>query len=135
MGRQGKDDFDNLQARIERIESHMVELSALFPMLRRLEQLLPNLDRLGPRLELIDELGPRLPVVDALGSLIEPLKDLCGHTSVLDSVGEVVNRFFTENHVVSESVRVDVETISALAAQVELFNRQLLDQLEKALRS
>jgi hypothetical protein len=135
MGRQEKADFDVLKTRIERVESLMVELSTLFPTLRRLEQLLPNLDRLGPRLELIDELGPRLSVVDDLGSLNEPLKNLCAHISVLDNVGEVVDRFLTENHGVSESVRVDVETISALAAQVELFNRQLLEQLHKALES
>ncbi len=125
MRRQVRAEFDGLRERIEHIESVVVEIGTLIPALRRLELLLPN----------IDQLGPRLAVVDELGVLVEPLKSLCAQISVLDSVGGIVNRFLTENHEVSESVRVDVETISALTAQVELFNRQLLEQLHKALES
>jgi hypothetical protein len=125
MRRQVRTEFDELRSRVEHVESVVVEIGKLIPALRRLELLLPN----------IDQLGPRLAVIDELGVMVEPLKSLCAQVSVLESIGGIVNRFLTENHVVSESVRVDVETISALAAQVELFNRQLLEQLQKALES
>lgn len=120
------------------------EMSAIFPGLAELARLSGNLDRLGPRLDLIDQLGPRLEILDQLGprlavldnlaTLVEPLKTLAAEIRVLDQLGELLRRFADENHVVSESVRVDVETISALAVQVELFNRQLLEQLQEALK-
>ena len=143
MGRRQKAKVHDVQVRLEHVESVLTEIGSMFHILRGLERLLPNIDRLGPRLDLIDELGPRLniidelgprmKVIDDLGNLTVPLRILCNQISVLESVGHVVNRFLTESHVVSETVRVDVETISALAAQIELFNRQLLEQLQKVI--
>lgn len=120
------------------------QLNSILPGLTQLAHASGNLDRLGPRLDLIDQIGPRLEVIDRigphlhtldlLGVLIEPLRSLTARIGVLDQLGELLRRFADENHVVSEAVRVDVETISALAVQVELFNRQLLEQLQEALK-
>lgn len=113
--------------------SGIAEMCRLSINLDRLGPRLDLIDRIGPRLEIIDQLGPRLELLDALGTLIEPLKSLAMRAAVLDQFGEVLTKFNDDNHLVSESVRVDVETISALAAQVELFNRQLLSQLSRAI--
>lgn len=133
MGRINKATAEEIEHRLSTMETILAEIQAIVPTIARLGELLPNLDRIGPRLDLIDEFGPRMQVIDEIGALTEPLKRLCGQASILDSVGEVMNRFLTDNHSVSESVRVDVETISALAAQVELFNRQILEQLHAAM--
>ncbi len=131
--------IDRLGPRLDLIDElgpRLNIIDELGPRLNIIDELGPRLniiDELGPRLNIIDELGPRMKVIDDLGNLTVPLRILCNQISVLESVGHVVNRFLTESHVVSETVRVDVETISALAAQIELFNRQLLEQLQKVI--
>jgi len=81
-----------------------------------------NLDRLGPRLELIDQLGELLPRLHELANMV----------GVMNDVGAVLRRFLDANHEVSETVRVDVETISAIGLQIERSLAEVLAELRKS---
>lgn len=104
-------EIEELRAKVQRVESVSMRLEAVLPDLEDLLRLRVNLDRLGPRLELIDQIGPRL--------------------AELDKVSSVLNRFLDANHEVSETVRVDVETISALGLQIEKSLAEVLTELRK----
>jgi len=122
---------EELQEKVARIESVSMRLEALLPDLEDLLRLRVNLDRLGPRLELIDQIGPRLVELDKVVTLLPKLHELANMVGVINDVGAVLRRFLDANHEVSETVRVDVETISALGLQIDKSLTEVLVELRK----
>jgi hypothetical protein len=112
---------EELQEKVARIESVSMRLEAVLPDLEDLLRLRVNLDRLGPRLDLIDEIGNLLPRLHELANMV----------GVMNDVGAVLRRFLDANHEVSETVRVDVETISALGLQIDKSLTEVLVELRK----
>jgi len=112
---------EELQEKVARIESVSMRLEAVLPDLEDLLRLRVNLDRLGPRLDLIDEIGNLLPRLHELANMV----------GVMNDVGAVLGRFLDANHEVSETVRVDVETISALGLQIDKSLTEVLVELRK----
>jgi len=112
---------EELQEKVARIESVSMRLEAVLPDLEDLLRLRVNLDRLGPRLDLIDEIGNLLPRLHELANMV----------GVMNDVGAVLRRFLDANHEVSETVRVDVETISALGLQIDKSLTEALAELRK----
>jgi len=122
---------EELQEKVARIESVSMRLEAVLPDLEDLLRLRVNLDRLGPRLELIDQIGPRLVELDKVVTLLPKLHELANMVGVMNDVGAVLRRFLDANHEVSETVRVDVETISALGLQIDKSLTEVLVELRK----
>jgi len=122
---------EELQEKVARIESMSMRLEAVLPDLEDLLRLRVNLDRLGPRLELIDQIGPRLVELDKVVTLLPKLHELANMVGVMNDVGAVLRRFLDANHEVSETVRVDVETISALGLQIDKSLTEVLVELRK----
>ncbi|MBM4074532.1 MAG: hypothetical protein FJ267_02660 [Planctomycetes bacterium] len=122
---------EELQEKVARIESVSMRLEAVLPDLEDLLRLRVNLDRLGPRLELIDQIGPRLVELDKVVTLLPKLHELANMVGVMNDVGAVLRRFLDANHEVSETVRVDVETISALGLQIDKSLTEALAELRK----
>ena len=112
---------EELQEKVARIESVSMRLEAVLPDLEDLLRLRVNLDRLGPRLDLIDEIGNLLPRLHELANMV----------GVMNDVGAVLRRFLDANHEVSETVRVDVETISALGLRIDKSLTEVLVELRK----
>ena len=115
-------EIEELQQQIERVAGVSERVEVLLPGLEELVRFRMNLDRLGPRLDLIDQLGVLLP----------RLYDLANMVGVMNDVGAVLRRFLDANHEVSETVRVDVETISALGLQIEKSLAEVLAELRKS---
>jgi hypothetical protein len=88
------------------------------------------LEEVKPRLQILDELGPRLQILDELGVLLPLLRDLVSLLPSLQKLEVLLNIFGDSNHAVSETVRVDVETISALALQMARLTSAMTDELE-----
>lgn len=122
---------EELQEKVARIESVSMRLEAVLPDLEDLLRLRVNLDRLGPRLELIDQIGPRLVELDKVVTLLPKLHELANMVGVMNDVGAVLRRFLDANHEISETVRVDVETISALGLQIDKSLTEVLAELRK----
>ena len=121
-----KNDLDVLQHRsmiLEEVKPRLQILDDLGPRLQ-------ILDDLGPRLQILDELGPRLQILDELGVLLPLLRDLVSLLPSLQKLEVLLNIFGDSNHAVSETVRVDVETISALALQMARLTSAMTDELE-----
>jgi hypothetical protein len=131
-----KNDLDVLQHRsmiLEEVKPRLQILDDLGPRLQILDDLGPRLqilDELGPRLQILDELGPRLQILDELGVLLPLLRDLVSLLPSLQKLEVLLNIFGDSNHAVSETVRVDVETISALALQMARLTSAMTDELE-----
>ena len=89
------------------------------------------LEEIKPRLQILDELGPRLQILDELGILLPLLRDLVSLLPGLQKLEVLLNIFGDSNHAVSETVRVDVETISALALQMARLTSAMTDELEE----
>ncbi len=115
-------EIDDLNQKVDRVAVVSERLEVLLPGLEELVHLRINLDRLGPRLDLIDQLGALLPRLHELANMV----------GVMDDVGAVLRRFLDANHEVSETVRVDVETISALGLQIEKSLAEVLAELRKS---
>jgi hypothetical protein len=132
-----KDNLDALQHRsivLEEVRPRLQILVELGPRLQILDELGPRLqilDELGPRLQILDELGPRLQILDELGVLLPLLRDLVALLPSLQKLEVLLNAFGDTNHNVSETVRVDVETISALALQMARLTSAMTDELEE----
>lgn len=124
--------IEELSQQVARIAGISERVEALLPALEELVHLRVNLDRLGPSIDLINQLGPRLEVIDQLGPLLPRLHEVANMVGVLNDVGAVLRRFLDANHEVSETVRVDVETISALGLQIEKSLAEVLGELRKS---
>lgn len=127
-----------LVARSKSSQSTLDELQVSLPEIRELCALRANLDHLGPRLALLDQIGPRLVILDQIGPRTELIEELVPRINMIDSLGaridaleyavrsirdleaisqtaaSVIQRFLDSNHTISEDVRLDVDTISAL---------------------
>ena len=125
-------EIEDMLEKLGRISLVSERLESLLPGLEDLLRLRVNIDRLGPRLELIDEIGPRLVELDKVVTLLPRLHDLANMVGVMNDVGAVLRRFLDANHEVSETVRVDVETISALGLQIEKSLAEVLAELRKS---
>lgn len=115
-------EIEDLNHKIDRVARVSERIEDLLPDLEELVRFRMNLDRLGPRLDLIDQLGVLLPRLYELANMV----------GVMNDVGAVLRRFLDANHEVSETVRVDVETISALGLQIEKSLAEVLAELRKS---
>lgn len=115
-------EIEDLNHKIDRVARVSERIEVLLPDLEELVRFRMNLDRLGPRLDLIDQLGVLLPRLYELANMV----------GVMNDVGAVLRRFLDANHEVSETVRVDVETISALGLQIEKSLAEVLAELRKS---
>ena len=115
-------EIEDLNQKIDRVARVSERIEVLLPDLEELVRFRMNLDRLGPRLDLIDQLGVLLPRLYELANMV----------GVMNDVGAVLRRFLDANHEVSETVRVDVETISALGLQIEKSLAEVLAELRKS---
>jgi len=113
------------------LESHSETLLLLKDNLDALQHRSIVLEEVRPRLQILDELGPRLQILDELGVLLPLLRDLVALLPSLQKLELLLNAFGDTNHNVSETVRVDVETISALALQMARLTSAMTDELEE----
>ena len=90
-----------------------------------------DLDALQHRSMILEEIRPRLQILDELGVLLPLLRDLVSLLPCLQKLEVLLNIFGDSNHAVSETVRVDVETISALALQMARLTSAMTDELEE----
>jgi hypothetical protein len=121
---------------IDRIAQQTQLLEQLGPRLElidRIAQQTQLLEQLGPRLELIDDLHNRLKDVIDLSSaskaVLEGLRDI---QSVFDVASGVVANYMDQNHLVSESVRIDVEAIQALVTSLQVQLNQMQSRFQNA---
>ena len=122
-----------LRALLPEIQNRMRQPTAAILLASHSETLLllkNDLDVLQHRSMILEEVKPRLQILDELGVLLPLLRDLVSLLPSLQKLEVLLNIFGDSNHAVSETVRVDVETISALALQMARLTSAMTDELE-----
>jgi len=129
---------------VERIGPRLELIDKIGPRLELIDKIAQQaqlLEQLGPRLELIDkiaqqaqlleQLGPRLELIDDLHNRLSDIIDLshAAHAvvqrlndiqTVSEAASVILSKYMEQNHLVSESVRIDVETIQALVTSLQV---------------
>ena len=118
---------------LQRVVQMVEPIGSRLELIDRIAQQTQLLEQLGPRLELIDDLHNRLKDVIDLSSaskaVLEGLRDI---QSVFDVASGVVANYMDQNHLVSESVRIDVEAIQALVTSLQVQLNQMQSRFQNA---
>ena len=85
-------------------------------LIAEIEALLPSLKALADRAQMIDDIHHRMKLLE---SMSHNLDQLANTASLLSTADAVLTRFVNDNHRISDDVRIDVETISALALKIQ----------------
>jgi hypothetical protein len=113
----------------------LAELGALLPELRELCNLRVNLSRLGPRLDTLDEVGHHVKNLDELGGRLDSLeatvRSLTDLSAVTETANTILKNFLDANHNISEDVRLDVDTMSAMILSLNKSISHLSSVLEQ----
>ena len=97
-------------------------------LLEQLDELLPKLRGLTDRASMIDDIHHRMKLLEEVA---HNLKEAAAMGSVLRDAKDIIDRYLSDNHRISEDVRADVETVSALVLvmqkEIRDLNRQLAE--------
>ena len=85
-------------------------------LLAEIEDLLPGIKALADRAQMIDDVHHRMTLLETIS---HNLNQLASTASVLSTAEAVLNRYVEDNHRISDDVRIDVETISALTLKLQ----------------
>jgi hypothetical protein len=127
-----------------RISQQLSVVEALGPRLDLIDQIGPRLDlidQIGPRLELIDQIGQQAKLIESLGPYLQLIatfhnrlsdfddlasasRDIMQNVDRFRAVSErsstLLQQYLDQNHVISESVRIDVESIQSLVTSLQV---------------
>lgn len=109
--------------KLDKIGSQVAELNEVLPVIERLAGLLSNLDALGPRSTLLDQLSHNFNSFNADFQVAKSqLASFGEFTKMTENLRPIVQQYLDQNHLISESVRLDVEalTVHLLALQLQI---------------
>ena len=137
---------DTLDGLTESVQANSHKLTQIIQLMGPIGPRLELIDKIGPRLELIDkiaqqahlleQLGPRLELIDQVFSRLTDLEDMStavksltsglqDFSAVFELATSIVKLYLNENHLVSESVRIDVESLQSLVTSIQVQMNQL----------
>lgn len=115
--------IDKIFSRIRWKQQTTSQLSEINKVLKELQPLSRHtsvLDRLGSHVTTLDAIGVRVAIFDDVAHKIIQLPDFQHLIDLISIVKPAVDSYLTDNHLIAENVRVDVEALSVMVASLQM---------------